>query len=266
MNTISFMTANYVARQLDYHMTRGWGQGETAANNYFMPLETFPQRFEELLKEIKSLGFSAIDLWLAHLNPRWATPQHVAAAQKLLEAYQMRVVALAGGMGSTPEEVEAVCRLAAAVKAPVLGGGCPYLDKDRPGTVALLKKYQLRLAHENHPEKDPQEVLDRIGDGGDGTIGAAIDTGWFGTQGYDAAQAVRVLGRHIFHVHLKDVRAAGAHDTCRYGQGVVPVGRCVEALRQLNYSGAISIEHEPETHNPNDDVLACRRMLEGWLQ
>ncbi len=266
MNTISFMSANYVARQLDYHMTRGWGQGEAATNNYFMPLETFPQRFEDLLKEIKSLGFSAIDLWLAHLNPRWATPQHIAAAQNLLKTYQLRVVALAGGMGNTTSEVEAVCQLAAALDVPILGGACPNLDKDRHGTVALFKKYHLRLAHENHPEKDPQEVLDRIGDGGEGTIGAAIDTGWFGTQGYDAAQAIRILGRHIFHVHLKDVRAAGAHDTCRFGEGVVPVRVCVEALRQLGYQGAISIEHEPDSFNPGDDVVASRQMLDGWLQ
>ena len=56
MNTISFMSANYVARQLNYHMTRGWGQGETATNNYFMPLETFPQRFEDLLVLVRELA------------------------------------------------------------------------------------------------------------------------------------------------------------------------------------------------------------------
>src|SRR5512135_2897994 len=100
MNTISFISANYVARQLNYHMTRGWNQGETATNNYFMPLETFPQRFEDLLKEIKSLGFSALDVWLAHLHPRWATPEHITAAQALLTSAGMRVVSLAGGLGS----------------------------------------------------------------------------------------------------------------------------------------------------------------------
>ncbi len=266
MNTISFITANYVARQLDYNMTRGWGEGDTAANDYFRPLETFPQRFEGLLQEIKPLGFSAIELWLAHLNPRWATVQHVSAAKELLRTYGLQVVSLAGGFGNSREELEAVCQLAAALDVPILAGGCPYLDKDRPASIALLKKYHLKLAHENHPEKDPQEVLDRIGDGGDGTIGAAVDTGWFATQNYDAAQAIRILGRHIFHVHLKDVRRAGAHDTCRFGEGVVPLRQCVQALRQIGYQGAISVEHEPESSNPDQDVVASRQMLEGWLQ
>ena len=30
MNMISFMTANYVARQIGYNMTEGWMQGDNA--------------------------------------------------------------------------------------------------------------------------------------------------------------------------------------------------------------------------------------------
>jgi L-ribulose-5-phosphate 3-epimerase len=38
MNLISCMSANYVARQLNYQRTGGWGQGETATNLYFKPI------------------------------------------------------------------------------------------------------------------------------------------------------------------------------------------------------------------------------------
>ena len=41
MNTISFMSANYVARQVNYQMTEGWMQGDAAPNAYFRPLDTF---------------------------------------------------------------------------------------------------------------------------------------------------------------------------------------------------------------------------------
>lgn len=41
MNTISFMTANYVARQIDYHMTKGWMDGDDATNAYFAPIATY---------------------------------------------------------------------------------------------------------------------------------------------------------------------------------------------------------------------------------
>src|SRR5512146_3149568 len=79
MNTISFMGANYVARQVDYAM-HGWGHGDKAANAYFSPLETFGARFEEILRDIHSMGFSAMDMWTSHLNYLWATDQHIAIA------------------------------------------------------------------------------------------------------------------------------------------------------------------------------------------
>jgi L-ribulose-5-phosphate 3-epimerase len=168
-------------------------------------------------------------------------------------------------LGSTPEELEATCELAGAVGAPILGGGCPLLVADREQVIGLLQKYDLKLAIENHPEKNPGEMLAKIGDGGEGTIGTAVDTGWYGTQGYDAAQAIRLLGSAVFHVHRKDVRAAGGHDTCRLGEGVVPVRECIRALAEINYTGAISIEHEPERYNPDEDLKVSRSLLEGWL-
>ena len=265
MNLISCMSANYVARQLNYQMTGGWGQGETATNLYFKPIRTFPLRFEALLKEIQDAGFDALDCWLAHLNPTWASPDHVEAAHELLEAYGMSIVSLAGGMGRTPEEFEAICELAGAVGAPVLGGGCPLLATDRELVIGLLQKYGLKLAIENHPEQNPEEMLAKIGNGGEGMLGTAVDTGWYATQGYDAAQAIRRLGPAIFHVHLKDVRAVGGHETCRLGDGVVPVRECIRVLVEINYTGAISIEHEPESYNPDEDLKASRSLLVDWL-
>lgn len=274
MNTISFMTANYVARQLGYNMTRGWGQGDKAANEYFRPIETFPERFEALLQEISDLGFTAIDLWLAHLNSTWATPEHIAVARDLLAKFGLSVVSLAGWFGSTPEEFAATCRLAVELGRPLLGGSTSVLEKDRDFVVGALKEHGLKFGIENHPEKNPGELLARIGDpstgsggaGGDGTIGACVDTGWFATQGYDAAQALEELREVLFHVHLKDVLAVGAHDTCGYGKGIVPIERCVRTLQRIGYTGGISIEHEPEQYSPNDDCVEAHMLLKGWLR
>ena len=33
----SFITANYVARQLGYRMEKGWGQGDQATHEWFKP-------------------------------------------------------------------------------------------------------------------------------------------------------------------------------------------------------------------------------------
>src|SRR5690606_27443983 len=96
-------------------------------------------------------------------------------------------------------------------------------------------------------------------------IGATVDTGWIGTHGTDAVQALEQLAPRLFHIHLKDVLAAGGHDTCRYGRGVVPVRACVETLKRVGYTGAISVEHEPEHFDPTEDLVANRMMLAEWL-
>lgn len=265
MNTISFMSANYVARPLGYHMTGGWGQGDKATNQYFQPLETFAQRFEEILVAVRAMGFTAIDVWQAHLNPDWATPEHVSIATDLLSKHHLEVTSFEGWFGRTRAEFEAAARLAVALDTRILGGSTPMLERERAFVVATLKKYDLRLGVENHPEKYPREMLARIGDGGEGRIGTTLDTGWYGTQGYNAAEAIAELAGHLFHVHLKDVLAQGSHESCRYGLGVVPIEGCVRALQQIGYGGAISVEHEPETYDPTEDCEADLRMLRGWL-
>src|SRR6187401_2670150 len=100
MNTISFMTANYVARQIGYNMTEGWMQGDNATNAYFRPIETFAARFDQYMTDAKSLGFDAVDIWIAVLNPVWATDDHINAAQDVLAKHELRVVSLAGGFGN----------------------------------------------------------------------------------------------------------------------------------------------------------------------
>ncbi len=264
MNTISFMGANYVARQVGYAM-HGWGHGDKAANAYFSPLETFGDRFEEILRDIRSMGFSAMDMWTSHLNYLWTTDEHIAIARSLLREYEMTVTSFGGWFGSTPEEFEACCRVAVAMDTKILGGSTSVLGKDRDFVIRAMKKYNLKLGIENHPEKTPAELLEKIGDTGDGTIGATLDTGWFGTQGYDAGQAIEQLREHLFLVHLKDVLAPGEHDTCRFGQGCVPIEKCVQTLRELGYTGVISIEHEPEKFDPTEDCKADLAMLKGWL-
>lgn len=265
-NTISFMSANYVAREVGYNMTEGWGQGVTATEAFFRPIETYAQRFGDMLTEIQSLGFDSIDIWLSHLHWAWATDEHIAIAKEMLQKHSMTVNSLAGGFGQNRDEVTKTCQMANALGTDVLGGNTSLLKEDRALLVSILKEHGVKLGIENHPEKTPSEVLEKIGDGADGHIGVAVDTGWFGTQGYDAAKAIEDLADHLLHIHMKDVLAAGAHETCRFGAGVVPMEKCAAVLKQLGYAGPLCVEHEPEHFNPNQDCQASLQMLQGWLR
>lgn len=263
MPTITFMSANFVARQTGFHVTQGWSEGDEATNAFFRPIDSYAQRFEQLLAEVKALGFQAIDLWTAHLHYAWATPQHVDIARALLARYDLQGVSYAGWFGSTPAEFDAACRVASALGLSILGGTLDLSFRDE--AVHLLRAYGLRLAIENHPEKTPEEMLVKIGDGDGGLIGTAVDTGWYATHGYDAAEAIRRLGPAVMHIHLKDILAAGAHDTCRYGAGIVPIEACVRAALDAGYAGALAVEHEPYLFDPTDDVRTSARMLRSWL-
>jgi sugar phosphate isomerase/epimerase len=258
-NTISFMTANYVAREVGYAM-HGWGHGDRATNEAFAPLDTYGQKLDDLLGGIAVLGFSAVDVWGAHLSPDWATDEHVEIAVATLRRHGLTVTSYAAWIG--PGNVERSCELALALGAPLIGAG---YSGDPEQLAPVLEKYGVRLGIENHPETAPQELLQKIAAGGE-QFGATVDTGWWGTQGYDAARAIEELGDRVWHVHLKDVLAVGEpHETCRWGEGIVPIEECVRALQQLGYEGAVAVEHEPETFDPTDDIGAMRAQLEGWL-
>ena len=258
------MGANYVARFVNYHMTGGWDEGDRATNEYYRPIDTFAERFDALLQDVRAMGFAAIDIWMAQLNWSWATAEHLTIATQLLTQNKLRVTSLAGYFGATRADLEASCRLAVALGAPILGGSTSLLYADRPSTIAILKDYGIQLGIENHPEKTASEMLAKIGNGADGTIGTAIDTGWYATHGYDAVQAIKELYPHIVLVHLKDILKQGEHETCRYGRGCVDIAGCVKTLQELGYSGTYSIEHEPEDFDPTEDCVAMRSMLQNW--
>jgi len=259
-NPIAFVTANYVARETGYAM-HGWGHGDRTTNEAFAPLETYAEKLDELLGSIRALGFDTVDVWGAHLSPDWATDAHVDAALDALRRNGLRVSTYATWIG--PSNVERSCELAQALGTTLIGGG---FSGEPAQLVPVLDRHGVTLAIENHPQRTPAEVLAQI-EQGEGTMGTTVDTGWWGTQGYDAARAIEELGEHVLHVHLKDVLALDEpHETCRWGEGIVPIEACIRALQGIGYTGAIAVEHEPETFDPSDDVRAMREQLEEWLR
>jgi len=253
---ISFMGANYVAKELGYGASDEWGPFDLATNAAFEPLETFPARFDTFLTSVTGIGYDTIDLWFAHLNWRWATPEHVAIARDALDRHGVRVVAFAGGIGSTVDDVGAACRLANDLDVDLIAGLGGIVHTDRDAAAEVLDAHGVRFGLENHPERTPAEVLAAIGDAG--SLGATVDTGWWATQGYDPVDAIRELSDRLFHVHLKDVEQPGTHVSCMHGEGCARIADCVDALLELGYSGAVSIEHEPFDRDPTAE---CARML-----
>jgi sugar phosphate isomerase/epimerase len=84
-----------------------------------------------------------------------------------------------------------------------------------------------------------------------------FDAGNFLLAGEDPLRALDRLGPRVAHVHFKDWRVVPTGTANSYpgvdgrwfqgavlGEGLVPLRGVVERLRQLDYSGAISVEYE----------------------
>ena len=255
---IAFISANFVARETGWAMT-DWGHGDRATTEAFRPVETFPERFGALCADVARLGFASIDIWGGHLGPHWATDEHVAAARAAVAEHGLTVTSYQ--VWVPPKHLERACDIAADLGSSTLTGVVPVDDERLPG---LLSSRGLLFGLENHPEPTPQVMLDKVGDLPG--VGVCVDTGWFGTQGYDPARAIEELGARVVHVHLKDVVHQGEpHETCRWGAGVVDAESCVRALQRIGYTGTIAIEHEPETFDPSAEIAAMRAQLEEWL-
>lgn len=262
---IAFMSASYVAREVGFRLEGGWQVGEAATNQAYQPLATFGARFDALLALIQDLGFTVLDLWTAHLNWAWATPEHVAIARTCLDRRGLRVAGYAGDLGATLADLERASQFAAAISAETLCGAAPWLAHDRAGGAAILRRTGLRLGIENEAGETPDEMASLLHDADRDVIGTTVDTGANTQGGGDAIQAITQLGSAIIAVHLKDIVRVESHETCRYGAGIVPIPACVAALQRVGYQGAITVEHEAERFDPTEDCREMRRQVLGWL-
>lgn len=267
MNRISFTTANFVAREIGYKMTKGWGEGATATNTCFRPLETFAERFGAMLDEVRRMGFASIELWSAHLAVEWATDEHLKLAREALDARGIRVAAYAGGVPIDDEGMALCARLMKAVDTRMIASLCDpiHLTDGRDRFVAYLRYHDFLFAYENHPEQSARLLLEHVRPDPDENIGITLDTGWSGTQGWDAVEGLRELSTAVVNVHLKDIRTPdytggptlkhNGHDTCALGEGIMRIEDIIAELKRVGYRGNITIEHEPEDYNPTEEVI-----------
>ena len=267
MTIISLNCSSFVAKQYGYHTENDWGPCVDAVNAYYRPLETFSERFEELVLDVKGLGYPAIDVWTpGQLAWAWATDVHIKTARQLLKQYGISVTSIGGAFGDSREKFVSACELAVGIDTKLLSGTVPLLFTDRDFLVATLNEYDLKLAIENHPEQSAADMMKQIGDGAGGRIGTAVDTGWYATHGCSVPEIVHELREHILHIHLKDIQSVGEHVNVGYGQGVVPLEDCVKVLCDLNYAGDYSIENHAFDHDPTEELREALPMLQSWLK
>lgn len=247
---IAFNTANLVGRVSGYrYELKNWGQQHQSTIAL-----TDEKAWAGICADISAAGYRAVEIWEAHASPEELSSESKAKTwKKILSDHDLQPIAYAGGLR---RETLQVCRW---LGIPHIDGGLRGLAPD-PATK-LCSEFKIGFNLENHPQKTLEEILKPIG-GGNEWLGVCVDTGWLGTQGANSAEMIRRLGSLVRHAHIKDVRQAGTHETCRLGDGVVDIPSALKALADINYAGWYSWEDEPEDRNP----LELARWTLDYLQ
>jgi sugar phosphate isomerase/epimerase len=251
---VAFCGANLVARVSGYqYQLKDW------MKQHYATIEaTHAAQWEEICHEIAAAGFRAMEVWEAHASPQTLTTRARADEwKKIMDEAGLKPVAYAGTL---KRETLQICQW---LDIPHVDGQIGDLSPEEAST--LCAEFEIGYNVENHPQKTAAEILKVIG-GGNEWLGVCIDTGWLGTQGADAPAVIRECGELVRHVHVKDVKAAGGHETCPLGDGVVDLEGCFQALRGVGYTGWYSWEDEPEDRNPMKWAERNRTWIEEHLQ
>jgi sugar phosphate isomerase/epimerase len=249
---VAFNTANLVARETDYHFKlENWGDqhSKTVA-------ATDEAAWRDICTEIAATGFPAVEIWEAHASPDSLDKKQIQVWKQILEDHGLHPIAYAGSLS------RGTLQFCQWLDIQHVDGGLGDLDPDQ--ATRLCEEMGIRFNLENHPEKNSEEILQKIG-GGNEWLGVCVDTGWLGTQSAPVPETILAIGEFVRHNHIKDVKDHGGHDTCLLGEGVAQVEVCMKAFQEIGYDGWYSWEDEPEDRNPFDSAVRNREWIERHL-
>jgi sugar phosphate isomerase/epimerase len=124
----------------------------------------------------------------------------------------------------------------------------PYVNKK-------VKEYDIKYAiHLHGPDidkfPDADDVWEHVKDL-DPRMGMCLDIGHDRRNGKDPVADLKKYHSRVFDVHLKDVTGATKLGySVEVGRGILDIPAFVNMLREVNYTGVVSLEHERNMDNP----------------
>jgi inosose dehydratase len=223
---------------------------------------------ERALKMTQELDLKSAEFYRGHV-PTDSSPEKIAGVKKLCGEYGVTPIAF--GVERFTKDHDANKKLfdfAAAL-------GVKYLSADpEPDSFDSLDKLvaEHKIAIAIHPHGpsgkklhrwySAEVILKAVKDHHE-LIGTCLDTGHLIRaaqlgEKLDPAQQVRVMGKRNFGMHLKD------HDNklrtdVPFGDptGVLDVPGVLKALKDVGFTGYVSIEYEANPDDPTADVRKC---------
>jgi len=195
----------------------------------------------------------------------------------------VRVAAAPDAKGAI-DELRTFLDLAAELESPIVRvfGGEWDAGRSRPQAIAQARRVLeeavtaaqplgVAIALETHDRFSSTALVAEVLDGLPPAAAAIWDVGHPHRVGDSPADVLRLLDGRIAHVHVKDCRRKADSDDWQLtllGEGDVPVKACIDALREADYSGWLSVEWEkhwhPELAEPEAALPQFADMLRTW--
>ncbi len=96
-------------------------------------------------------------------------------------------------------------------------------------------------------------------------LGANLDFGHSYVLGEDSKQVIRLLGNHIFHIHIEDIQDR-KHYHLIPGRGDINFAELFELLHDRNYNGYVTVELYTYPHMPYEAAIESIRFLRKLSQ
>jgi inosose dehydratase len=221
---------------------------------------------EPTLQRMKTLGLHYVELFSKHA-PLNSSPAQIAALLKLCKEYE--VTPLAFGVYHFTKDADANRKVFEFGKAMGLKMFSADPDPDSFDSLdKLCEDYKIAIGIHPHGPQGRRlhrwysaEVILKAVKDHNPLIGSCLDTGHLIRAAQldkklDPAEQIRVMGARNYGLHLKD-HDNQQHEDVIFGKGPLDVLAVLKALRDVKFTGMISIEYEANPKDPSKDVQAC---------
>jgi len=185
--------------------------------------------------------------------PLTSTDEEIMAFHAKLKSADVTGYAVGPLYMKTKEEVDQVFEYAKRVGVKTIVGIptydlLPYVNKK-------VAEYDIKYAiHLHGPDinkfPDADDVWENVKDL-DPRMGMCLDIGHDRRNGKDPVADMKKYHSRVFDIHLKDVTAASKQGySVEVGRGILDIPAFVKMLREINYTGVVSLEHERNMDNP----------------
>jgi sugar phosphate isomerase/epimerase len=188
------------------------------------------------------------------------SPEGMAAIKEILEKNNIQAVAI--GVIGIPVDEEAARKVFSFAKELGIG----VINTESTNSIdtieKMVKEFDIKVGYHNHPRRpndenykvwDPNYILELTKDR-DPRIGSCADMGHWTNSGLAAADCIRILKERVVSSHIKDI-AKGGTSVVPAGTGRANLGEALTALKEVGFSGPISIEHENNWKDNVGDVI-----------